>query len=362
MRLAVTQGTHVVNRIMPALAIVLLASCASKGPPPSEEKPPVTQPSAAARQADASSRFAEGVSYARNGATDKAIAVFRGLTEDYPDLPGPYNNLAVLYASRGRYEDARQVLERAIELQPDLDTAHENLGDIHVKLAVSAYQRATEVGEGNRRARSKIEALKLLLHPGVRRDEPVPLTAASDQKETATPVARSRRAAAPPAPSPSPRAQAPACYTLGPISSLEQIDRMRGWLGEKRLPFSTRKAEAELASFYRVHLPPLGSLDEARQEVDRIKAMGVRDLSVIRHGALQNGIALGAYRQQSSVKRRLAQLRDLGLRPEVEVIKRQQVTYWVDLGPAKDQQSWARELAKAFPDHPLKAKACERRE
>ena len=151
------QGTLIrVRGILQALAVgILLAGCASKGPPPArEELPPTTQPGSAARQADASARFAEGVSFAKRGATDKAIAVFRGLTEDYPDLPGPYNNLAVLYASRGRYEEARRVLEKAIELQPDLDTAHENLGDIHVKLAVTAYQRASELGKGNRRARS----------------------------------------------------------------------------------------------------------------------------------------------------------------------------------------------------------------
>ncbi len=332
-----TQGTHVVKRIMAALAVVLLAGCASKAPPPTEEMPPATQPGTAARQAYASARFTEGVTYARQGATDKAIAVFRDLTEDYPDLPGPYNNLAVLYASRGRYDDARQVLEKAIELQPDLDTAHENLGDIHVKLAVSAYQRASEVGEGNRRARSKIEALKLLLHPGVRRHEAVPLTAVSDKTATPKPVARSSRPTSSPAPAPSPKAQPAVCYTLGPFSAREEIDRISNWLHRKRLPFSTRKAQTELAAFFRVHLPPLGSLDEAKQEADRLKVMGVSDLSVIRQGVLQNGVALGAYRQQSSVKRRLAQLRELGLSPEVEVIKRQQVTYWLDLGPTTGQ-------------------------
>jgi len=47
-----------------------------------------------------------------------------------PELPEPYNNLAVLYAARGDHDGARDALLRAISTHPSYATAHENLGDI----------------------------------------------------------------------------------------------------------------------------------------------------------------------------------------------------------------------------------------
>ncbi len=345
--------TYVTRRILHSMLALLVAGCAADGPPPQEKRPPVTQPTAAAQQADPSVRFAQGVSYARRGATDQATAVFQALTEDYPELPGPYNNLAVLYASRGRYEEARKVLEQAIRLQPNLDTAHENLGDIHVKLAVTAYQRAVELGDGNRRARSKIEALKLLLHPGVRRDEGVPLTATNAEPDPVSAASPQRDSKAPDTPTVAKGRPASGCHVIGPISDAAQVTRIRDWLQAKGLVVATRQSQTDTAAFYRVHLPPMGSVDEAVREVDRLKAMGVRDLSVIRRGSLQNGVALGAYRQETSVKRRLGELREIGLSPEVEVIKHPQALYWLDLGPSSQPQDWIRPFQEAFPDwHP----------
>ncbi len=41
--------------------------------------------------------------------------MFRGLIEDYPELPEPYNNLAVIYAQQGEYDSAR---DRARDRDP----------------------------------------------------------------------------------------------------------------------------------------------------------------------------------------------------------------------------------------------------
>jgi tetratricopeptide (TPR) repeat protein len=46
------------------------------------------------------------------------MAVFSKLTEDYPELPEPYNNLAVLYAQQKQYDKARTALEMAIRIHP----------------------------------------------------------------------------------------------------------------------------------------------------------------------------------------------------------------------------------------------------
>ena len=60
-------------------------------------------------------RFLKGVILTEQNKTGEAIKVFTALTEDYPELPEPYNNLAVLYASQQQYDKSRQALELAIQ-------------------------------------------------------------------------------------------------------------------------------------------------------------------------------------------------------------------------------------------------------
>jgi Flp pilus assembly protein TadD len=108
---------------------------------------------------DARGRFLRGVILSEQQRTDEAIAAFRALTEDMPELPEPYNNLGVLYAAQGRYEDARRLLETAVLAHPGYALAHENLGDIYARLAAQAYQRA---GKLDPKAASAHEKLKLV--------------------------------------------------------------------------------------------------------------------------------------------------------------------------------------------------------
>src|SRR6476661_4063407 len=80
---------------------------------------------------DAQMRFLKGVILTEQNKSAEAIAIFTKLTEDFPDLPEPYNNLAVLYASSGQYDKARVALDTAIRTNPAYATAYENLGDVH---------------------------------------------------------------------------------------------------------------------------------------------------------------------------------------------------------------------------------------
>jgi Flp pilus assembly protein TadD len=94
---------------------------------------------------DAQIRFVRGVILADQGKSADAITAFEALIQDFPELPEPYNNLAVLLAAQGRYEQARVMLQRAIDAQPNYVTAHENLGDLHVAMAADAYQRGAKL-------------------------------------------------------------------------------------------------------------------------------------------------------------------------------------------------------------------------
>ena len=84
----------------------------------------------AGKPKDPQMRFLRGVVLTEAGRTNEAISAFQKLTEDYPELPEPYNNLAVLYAGQAQCDKARAALEMAIRTKPSYATAHENLGDV----------------------------------------------------------------------------------------------------------------------------------------------------------------------------------------------------------------------------------------
>ena len=95
-----------------------------------------------ARPADAGLRFLKAVMLAAAGRQAEAAGLLERLSEDYPELPEPYNNLAVLVAAEGKLAQARNLLETALRLDPQYRTAHENLGDVFIRLAQRAYEAA----------------------------------------------------------------------------------------------------------------------------------------------------------------------------------------------------------------------------
>jgi len=97
------------------------------------------------RPKDAQLRFLKGVMLADSQRGAEATSTFLQLTVDYPDLPEPYNNLAVLYAAQGEYDKARAALEAALRAQPGYAVAHQNLGDVYVQLARRSYAQALQL-------------------------------------------------------------------------------------------------------------------------------------------------------------------------------------------------------------------------
>jgi len=101
-------------------------------------------------------RFLRAVILSDQNKTADAIAAFEALTLDFPELPEPYNNLAVLHANQGELDLARSLLQQAITAQPNYVTAYENLGDVYVSLAAEAYQRALKIDPNRTTAQSKL--------------------------------------------------------------------------------------------------------------------------------------------------------------------------------------------------------------
>lgn len=137
----------------------------------------------AAKPRDARARFLKGLALAEMNRRDEAIAVFTGLTEDYPELPEPHNNLAVLYAQQRQFEKARNALEMAIRTRPSYATAHENLGDIYAGMASEAYGKALQIDPANASAKTKLAMVRDLVSVSGR-----PAMAAAKSMATAKPA------------------------------------------------------------------------------------------------------------------------------------------------------------------------------
>ena len=110
-------------------------------------------------------RFIKGVIQTEAGKPADAIATFTQITQDYPELPEPYNNLAVLYASQSQFDKARSALEMAIRTNPSYAAAHENLGDVLLQLASQSYAKGLQYEPRNVSIPNKLALIRNLLNP-----------------------------------------------------------------------------------------------------------------------------------------------------------------------------------------------------
>ena len=198
---------------------------------------------------DAQARFLKGLILTEQGKTNDAIGLFSALTEDYPELPEPYNNLAVLYAGQGQYDKARIALEMAIRTHPSYATAHENLGDIYAKMASQAYDRALQLDKSNASTQTKLALIKDLFTGGKGTK-----TASAARAAASTPASAAKPAVAAPAAAPAAAkvvaaapAPAPAPADAVPADSRreEVLKALKDWAAA----WSSKNVDAYL-SFY----------------------------------------------------------------------------------------------------------------
>lgn len=159
----------------------------------------------------------------RNG---DALATFQKVATLNPQLPAVHNNIAVIQAAMGKYEEAKASLERAIRTHPTYATAYENLGDLYSHMAGDAYRKALQIDKTLKTAKPKLEmvteltALASGVAPPPRSTSPVPGDpAAMAQAPAAAPVAAPPAVPAPvtvPKPVPAAPAAAPAPAPASP--------------------------------------------------------------------------------------------------------------------------------------------------
>lgn len=88
------------------------------------------------------------------------------ITQQFPELPEPYNNLAALAANQGNWIEARDYLELALKLRPSYTVASANLGEVYIRLGAQAYDNAAKDAALNQRQYSnRAKALMEILKP-----------------------------------------------------------------------------------------------------------------------------------------------------------------------------------------------------
>lgn len=218
---------------------------------------------------DAQMRFQKGLILTEQNKISDAIQIFSSLAADYPNLPEPYNNLAVLYASQGQYEKAKGALERAIRTHPSYATAHENLGDIYAKMASQAYDKALQLDKGNAAAQTKLALIKDLLTDGTKGTRIAAAKPASTPPEQ-NPWKVAERTAEKPVPEKLPIIEKPAVkISTVPVAHEEIIKTVNDWAKA----WSSRDITSYLA-FYANDFKTPGGISRAAWEKSRQERIG----------------------------------------------------------------------------------------
>ena len=237
----------------------------------------------ASKPRDPMMRFLRGISLSQAGRTAEAITAFTKLTEDYPELPEPFNNLAVLYAQQGQYDKARTALEMAIRTNPSYATAYENLGDVYAKLASQAYSKALQID--TRSAVAPKLAMIRDLFPKERNTmvaaapAPAPMPAPAPVATRPAPAPASMPAAAPaplakPVPAPAPVASTEIKPENGAAAEREVEAAVRAW--------ASAWSRKDLRDYYAAYAKDFGGgkSRKAWEEERRDRILGKRSISV----------------------------------------------------------------------------------
>ena len=295
-------------------------------------------------------RLLDGILRAREGLLNEAIEIFDRLRRDHPDMSEPWNNLAVLYAAQGRFDEARETLLAALGRKPSA-VAYANLGDIYSNLARQAYVRASELDPDGRPGPDPPGAKpgETFALPGTAGADPaaaetseqgtpeapaadpggaLPIVAAAGSggvlptvvaagsgdvtdpppvKEAGDEVVATRaEAAGTPAPE-------PVCLRTGGFEDRRVLATVEDWLRSHGADaIEVQRVGQGAVTSYQVYLPPFASHAQAVARAREIQAKGVRDIAVIGSGPLANGVSFGVFRVEANMRRRMAALAKLG--------------------------------------------------
>jgi tetratricopeptide (TPR) repeat protein len=247
-------------------------------------------------------RFLKGLILTEQKKTNEAIQVFTGLTEDFPELPEPYNNLAVLYASQGNYDKAKSALELAIHTHPTYATAHENLGDIYAQLASRAYDRALQLDKNNESVQLKLSMVKDLFssRPAAHSEAAKPAKAPAPTPEPAKTAAAEPVKPAPKAATAKVEPAKPEPAKPAPAKGTDEKKAVAAALEAWAAAWSAKDVKAYLAAYSPAFDPPGSMSREAweQQRTERIeKPKSIEVVVKVQSITVEGDAATAVFRQ-----------------------------------------------------------------
>lgn len=213
-------------------------------------------------------RFYKGVIETDTGKITEAIETFSRLTQDYPALAQPYNNLGVLYAAQRQYDKAKVTLETAIRVDASYPTTHENLGDMYVRLAARSYLQAMAKGGPDARSmiEPKLKALDTVLGPETGGPLPSPArTGATGSRQASGYIT--------PPPTPAPAQSVQSASRDSQIAADAGSDEVRDTVRDWAAAWSSQNIDAYLA-FYARDFVPANRQSRQAWEVERKARIG----------------------------------------------------------------------------------------
>lgn len=127
-----------------------------------------------------------------------------------------------------------------------------------------------------------------------------------------------------------PATQGAKCYTLGPFRDLEKLRAVTRGIKKYVIAASFRSHEEREQERFWVHLPPAGSLGEAKELTGKLKKLRVNDYFIVKSGPQINAVSLGYFTEKKRAYAHAERMTKLGLKPEVEILFKNYTIYWLD--------------------------------
>jgi len=133
-----------------------------------------------------------------------------------------------------------------------------------------------------------------------------------------------------------------ACYTIGPLATVEKARAHNKVLVKEGYKAEVRSSEENIQRGYWVMLPPFLSRDSANKALGNLRRGGIKDVALIVSGEFENSISVGLYTVRETALNRQKELLAKNYKTLVRERHVSRTNYWLDVtGP---QQQLARRL------------------
>ena len=283
--------------------------------------------------------------------------------EREPDSPRARLLHGILRVHEDKSSEAVGIFEELVQDQPEMFEAHNNLAVLYAEEGRLDEARATLLAALERRPdavgyRNLGDIYVQLAHRAYSRGGVVQ-PGGEAHPEGSDEAGRLSTRPETPAVSAEAAGNGDVCMAAGDFGDPSSLQDARRWLRSQGAEIvGERGGEREIVKNYRVYLPPFPNRSAAAAKMREIRGRGVDDIALISKGPLTNAVALGVYRNKAYMERRILRLKELGY-PVVWKANRRKDSYKVlEARVAGAADALGAAWASQFPDHTLRNVDC----